>query len=105
MCIHLLNPPEPSCQPDDSGRIAFPRTGLCGTCHCIPRYWRLQVSIPLTGNPAVDVFFQEFAGEFLLERRIPIPDEIQARCAFVSPPHPLDFLGFQQTPVPAGLWR
>jgi hypothetical protein len=43
MCIHLLNPPEPACQPTVPGlELTLPfANSICGTCQCVPRFFQL----------------------------------------------------------------
>jgi hypothetical protein len=85
VCIFLLNPPEPSCQPVRAGEH-YTRDGLsgrkCGACRCVPRYWQLIV-------PPV-AFLPEFGGRHTLVRRDPEVFERnqQFPCAWDGPTFP-----------------
>jgi hypothetical protein len=79
MPFTIFNPPEPWANRDRSGPVDFAggQIGPTGSAQYVPRYYRLDIA------PAAP--FTEYAGTWILERRIPDPPHVDARAVWLSP--------------------
>ena len=81
MCIHLFNPPEPSCQPvTPRDYLALPsQPSLCGTCQCVPKYWQIFG----TAKPGASAYTQLYMAQ-ILRRDLTAFNNFGHACQWVS---------------------